>query len=88
MRSIEDVIDRIRAEYLRTPGLQLRAEQVQHLCGIEQRVCRLVLDTLVDTQFLSVNADGQYGRPTDAPPLASRQPTTAPGFNPKRSSGL
>jgi hypothetical protein len=90
MKSIEDVIERIRAEYLEMPGLRLRAEQVQRLCGIEQRVCRLVLDTLVDAQFLSVNPDGQYGRSTDghASRLASRRPAAARDVNPKRSSGL
>lgn len=90
MQSIEDVIERIRAEYLEMPGLRLRAEQVQRLCGIEQRVCRLVLDTLVDAQFLSVNPEGQYGRSTDGhvSRLASRRTATARDINPKRSSGL
>jgi hypothetical protein len=72
------------------PGLRLRAEQVQRLCGIEQRVCRLVLETLVDARFLSVNADGQYGRLTDGhvSRQASRGTATARKINPKRSSGL
>jgi hypothetical protein len=58
MKTIEDVIDPIRAEYLEMPGLRLRAEQVQRLCGIEQRICQLVLSALVETRFLSANPDG------------------------------
>ena len=87
MKSIEDVIERIRAEYMEMPGLRLRAEQVQRLCGIEQRVCRLVLDTLVNAQFLSVNPDGQYGRSTDgqAPP---RNPDGGPAASPGRARRL
>jgi len=89
MKSIEDITERIRAEYLEMPGLRLRAEQVQRLCGIEQRICRLVLDSLVDARFLSVNPDGQYGRSTDghtSPPV-SRRSAVVPDANPKRSSG-
>jgi hypothetical protein len=33
------VSERLRAEYLEMPGLKLRIEQVQRLCGIEL-VCR------------------------------------------------
>ena len=30
-------------------------------------MCQVVLDTLVDAQFLSVKPDGHYGRATDGP---------------------
>jgi hypothetical protein len=64
MKTTEDVVARLRAEYLEMPGLRLRPEQVQRLCGIEHRLCRAVLDSLVEAKFLSVSPDGHYGRRT------------------------
>ena len=48
----QEVLERLRAEYLEMPGLQLTVEQVQRLCGIERAMCRVVLDTLVEAKFL------------------------------------
>ena len=59
-------LTRIRAEYLEMPGLRLKAKQVQRLCGIERTLCQLVLDLLVDEEFLCVRSDGHYARLTDA----------------------
>jgi hypothetical protein len=56
------LLDRIRGEYLEMPGLRLRAEQVQRLCGVERTMCQMVLDTLVETNFLCVKSDGTYAR--------------------------
>lgn len=41
------VLERLRAEHLEMPGMKLRIEQVQRLCGIEPQMCRLVLEALV-----------------------------------------
>ena len=65
MRTIQDVIERVRAEYLEMPGLRLKAEQVQRLCGIERTSCQAVLDTLVSAKFLYLKADGHYARLTE-----------------------
>ena len=59
------LLERIRAEYLEMPGLRLRAEQVQRLCGVERTMCQIVLDTLVETKFLSMKSDGTYARLMD-----------------------
>ena len=48
MKTIQDVIERMRAEYLEMPGLRLTSEQAQRLCGVERTVCQLVLDGLID----------------------------------------
>lgn len=48
---------RIRAEYLEMPGLQLKLEQAQRLCGIERALCQRVLDSLVDEKFLYLRAN-------------------------------
>jgi hypothetical protein len=65
MRTIHDVIKRLRAEYLQLPGLRLTAEQVQRLCGIERMMCQSVLDALVNAGFLCARSDGTYTRVTE-----------------------
>ena len=65
MTTIQSGIQRVRAEYLEMPGLRLKAEQVQRLCGIERTSCQTVLDTLVSARFLYVKADGHYARLTE-----------------------
>ena len=65
MRTIDDALNRLRAEFLEMPGMQLKPEQVERLCGVERGLCQMVLDSLVDAKFLYVSASGQYARVTD-----------------------
>jgi hypothetical protein len=65
MGRIHELIRRVRAEYLEMPGLRLKAEQVQRLCGIEPTICQMVLDALVNELFLCVTPDGHYARVTE-----------------------
>ena len=65
MRMIHNEIQRVRAEYLEMPGMRLKVEQVQRLCGIEPTMCQLVLDSLVESKFLGVKPDGHYARSTE-----------------------
>lgn len=65
MRTIQDVVNRLRAEYTEMPGLRLKVGQVQRLCGIEETMCQLVLDSLVHEKFLCAKSDGRYARVTD-----------------------
>ncbi|HXI32049.1 MAG TPA: hypothetical protein VNG89_26605 [Vicinamibacterales bacterium] len=62
MRTVDDVRERVRAEYLEMPGLHLTIDQVQRLCGIERRLCATVLDGLVEERFLCVKPNGAYAR--------------------------
>ena len=82
MTTIQDVLNRLRAEYMEMPGLRLKPEQVERLCGIEQTMCQLVLDRLVDEKFLCVNSDGHYARLTDGhhghPARQTSEPTSVP----------
>jgi hypothetical protein len=64
MKRIEDVRARLRGEFLEMPGLRLKAQQVQRLCGVEQVVCQEALDVLVAEKFLSLHPDGHYSRVT------------------------
>jgi hypothetical protein len=61
----EQMLERIRAEYLEMPGLRLKREQVQRLCGIERSMCQVALDLLVASNFLCVKSDGCYARLAD-----------------------
>jgi hypothetical protein len=65
MSTIEDAITRLRAEFLELPGLRLKPEQVQRLCGVEQTMCKTALDSLVGERFLCVTVDGRYTRVTE-----------------------
>jgi len=72
----QQLIERVRAEYLEMPGLRLTAPQAQRLCGLDPATCRAVLQALVDLRFLRANEDGTYARHTTArrPLKASLQP--------------
>jgi len=54
----------IRSEYLEMPGLALKPEQVQRLCGVDRAACQVVLDALVGAGFLTARGDGAYTRRT------------------------
>jgi hypothetical protein len=60
----EQLLKRVRAEYMEMPGLRLTLAQAQRLCGVERALCQAVLDALVGEKFLCVKSDGQYGRLT------------------------
>jgi len=60
--SYQQVLERIRAEYLEMPDMRLKLEQVQRLCGIEQSICQMALDSLVEANFLCAKSDGSYAR--------------------------
>ena len=85
------VIQRIRAEYLEMPGLTLRPEQVQRLCGVDSALCESVLEALVESGFLSRRADGAYGRDRNpdisrAKPAKAMLDSSAPSRNRARAS--
>ena len=62
------------------PGISLRPEQVQRLCGVDSTVCQSVLEALVESGFLSRRADGAYGR--DGNPDISRARQAKAGLEP------
>jgi len=65
MNTLDQVLNRIRAEYLEMPGMTLTSHQLQRLCGIDEHVCALVLDALVNEKFLHARTDGTFARLTD-----------------------
>jgi hypothetical protein len=60
--TIEDGVNRLRAEFVEMPGLRLTSLQVQRLCGVERTLCQLALDSLVEAKFLYMKPDGSTGR--------------------------
>jgi hypothetical protein len=72
------LLTRIRAEYLEMPGLRLTLAQAQRFCGIDRALCQMVLDALVDEQFLCVKTDGAYARRTDGAISAAAQTDLRP----------
>src|SRR5689334_19101352 len=73
-RTLDTLIQRLRAEFLEMPDLRLKSEQVQRLCGVERVMCQVLLDRLVDEGFLRLTADGSYVRLTSS---GHRRLTTA-----------
>ena len=69
--SLDDLIRRVRGEFLEMPGLHLTREQARRLWALDDTTCTSILDALVELHFLVRQTDGQYSRPTERtePPL-------------------
>ena len=80
MTTIDDVVNRLRAEFLEMPSLRLTSGQVQRLCGVEKTLCQLGLDSLVEAKFLYVKSDGVYARTTDGDVSRPRTARTVLGL--------
>jgi hypothetical protein len=61
-RSIQDVVRRIRGEFLEMPGLRLTPEQARRLWRLDETACDAVLGALVDARFLAKTRDGAFVR--------------------------
>jgi hypothetical protein len=60
--SREQILSRIRSEYLEMPGLKLTSAQAQRLWAMDQETCSEVLDSLTEDRFLRRRDDGTYAR--------------------------
>jgi response regulator of citrate/malate metabolism len=58
----QQALNRIRAEFEEMPDMKLTIEQIQRLCGVNRSLCEAALESLVQTQFLSVTPDRRYMR--------------------------
>ena len=79
------ILQRIKSEYIEMPGLALRPEQVQRLCGVDGASCQTVLEALVETGFLSKRSDGAYARHRN--PDISRARQAKAGLEPVAGAG-
>ena len=60
--NVDAVADRVRAEFVEMPGLSLTVRQASRLFGLDQDVCRLVVDRLVRSDLLSWSSAGAVAR--------------------------
>ena len=61
----DQILRRIRGEYLEMPGLRLTRAQAQRLWGLDAQTCGQLLELLTEERFLDRRADGTYTRFTD-----------------------
>ena len=69
----EQILQRIRGEYLEMPGLRLTCAQAARLWAIEAPVCVQLLESLSAERFLYRRNDGTYARVSDGAPVFPRQ---------------
>ena len=58
----DDVLRRVRGEYIEMPGLRLTTAQAQRLWGLDRAACDALLGALVDAKFLFRTRDGAFMR--------------------------
>ena len=58
----DDLVRRVRGEYLEMPGLRLTRDQASRLWGVDVPTCQELLRLLLDAQFLTCTPDGRYRR--------------------------
>ncbi len=58
----QTLIQRVRAEFLEMPGLSVTVWQAMRLWDLDARVCREVLDVLVQGGFLTETRHGAFRR--------------------------
>jgi hypothetical protein len=61
----ETLLRRVYAEFLEMPGLRLTLQQAQRLWGLDEAVCRQLMECLVEVKFLCRTGHGLYTRLTD-----------------------
>jgi len=59
-RSLQDVVRRVRGEFLEMPGLRLTPAQARRLWRLDKSACDAVLGALVDSRFLAKTRDGAF----------------------------
>jgi hypothetical protein len=75
VRATEDVLRRVKGEYLEMPGLRLTEAQARRLWNLDHASCSALLGALVDARFLFRTRDGAFMRVEHASPVkASSRP--------------
>lgn len=71
----DDVLRRVRGEFLEMPGLRLTEVQARRLWNLDAESCHALLKQLVDSRFLFRTRDGAFMRLENTQPLrASLRP--------------
>jgi hypothetical protein len=61
-RPTDDLIRRVRGEFLEMPGLRLTEAQARRLWGLDAASCAALLRALVEARFLVRTQDGAFMR--------------------------
>jgi hypothetical protein len=56
--NVETVMRRVLAEFEEMPGMALTRRQAARLFGLEQDLCRIVIDVLLDSAYLRETSTG------------------------------
>jgi hypothetical protein len=59
---LDQILSRIRGEYLEMPGLRLTRAQAQRLWALDEQTCVRLLESLTRDRFLYRTDDGTYAR--------------------------
>jgi hypothetical protein len=65
----EEILRRVKGEFLEMPGLRLTEAQARRLWDLDASSCADLLFTLVETNFLFRTRDGAFMRVEHAAPL-------------------
>ena len=58
----DDLVRRVRGEFLEMPGLTLTFPQAERLWGLERNLCRQVINVLIGSEFLRCTSAGTIAR--------------------------
>ena len=67
--STDDVLRRVKGEFLEMPGLRLTEPQARRLWGLDAASCGALLRTLVEAKFLFRTRDGAFMRVEHVSPV-------------------
>ena len=81
--AIDDLVQRVRSEYLEMPGLGLTLAEAARLLSLDQSTCARLLDALVQARFLTLTSKGFYARPGS--PRESPETSSPQTFRPEHS---
>jgi hypothetical protein len=59
----EELLRRVRSEFVEMPGLRLTEPQARRLWGLDQASCSMLIERLVEVRFLTRTRDGAFLRP-------------------------
>jgi hypothetical protein len=64
VRAVDErrLLDRIRAEFLEMPGLDITLPQAQRLWGLDRLTCEYLCDRLIEEGFLDRTRRGTFAR--------------------------
>ena len=62
IRPSDELLARIRMEYVEMPGLALTPSQARRLWDLDVELCHAILSALVDEQFLTETRTGAFVR--------------------------